>query len=918
MSYESEYKLEERTMEQLVTQGFVPVTIRNEGDLEENLKVQIERFNSAKLNNCPLTEKEFERIMNHLSGKNVYESAKMLRDKFLLEREDGTNVYIDFIDKDDASKNIYQITNQITVKGKYENRYDVTLLINGLPLVQMELKRRGMAIKQAFNQIERYRKHSFNKGLFRYLQIFVISNGVDTKYFANSDSEILYSHTFFWSDEKNNRITNLQDFCKEFLNKWQLQKMLSKYFIINDTDKVLMILRPYQVFAIEALIKQALETANNGFVFHTTGAGKTLTSFLASNILKSNPKIKKVFFLVDRRDLDTQTTAEFNKFEAGSVDSTDTTKKLVKQIKDKSNKLIVTTIQKMSKALNNEKYNSAMDIYKDEKVIFIIDECHRTQFGDMHNVIKKHFTKAQYFGFTGTPRFEENASQDGRTTADIFQKLLHSYLIKEAIADHNVLGFSVEYIKTFDGQYDANDDAMVEGINTIEVYHSKERIDMIAKHIVDHHHQKTHDKKYSAIFTVDSIDTLNKYYQAFKEINHDLKIAGIYTYSANEESENKEKHSREHLEDMMVDYNKIFKTNWSTDTFKSYHTDVSKKLKTAQIDILLVVEMFLTGFDSKPLNTLYTDKDLKYHSLLQAFSRTNRVEQSIKAHGNIVCYRNIKSSTDKAIRLFSQSDSADDVLMREYEYYLNKFKSELGMLKVVAPTPESMDEIMSEERQKDFILKFRELSKTLLTMKTFVDFEFDIASIGISDQEYEDYKSKYSLIHEAVQTFDTSKVSILNDIDFSIELMHIDKINVSYIMNLLKDINLIDKKQQEVDIENIKTEISRASNPELKKKVSLIDSFLKNVVPILLPGDSIISKYNEFEDGQRGEDIIKFAKDNSIECDLLNKEISNFEFSGVIDKKLIKTFGKDLKFKEKTSLSKKIKFFIHDIVHKYQ
>lgn len=369
--------------------------------------------------------------------------------KIILEREDGNKVYIELFDTQNWCKNRFQVTTQTTVVGRRVNRYDVTLLINGLPMVQIELKRRGLDFKEAFNQIKRYKKESINKGLYKYIQIFVVSNGVDTKYFANSDKDILFSHTFFWSDENNKRISNLKEFAETFLEKCFISKVIARYMITNETDKTLMVMRPYQIYAVESLVNRAFETNNNGYIWHTTGSGKTLTSFKASQILASDPNIKKVFFLVDRKDLDSQTISEFNKFEPDSVDITDKTSTLVNQIKDISKPLIVTTIQKMANAIKSEQYTKIMEKYKDDRVVFIIDEYHRSQFGDMHKAINKHFNNAQYFGFTGTPRFFENKSQEGRVTADLFEKCLHTYLIKDAINDGNVLGFSVEYIRTF-------------------------------------------------------------------------------------------------------------------------------------------------------------------------------------------------------------------------------------------------------------------------------------------------------------------------------------------------------------------------------------------------------------------------------------------------------------------------------------
>ena len=432
MAYQSEAALEQQFIEQLNKQEYSAVSIPDYDALVANFKVQFEAFNAAKLD-TPLTDKEWERIFNLMLGKSVFQSAKILRDKFVLEREDGTKVYLSFFDND-HTKNIFQATNQTTVVGKYVNRYDVTILVNGLPLIQVELKRRGIDIREAVNQVMRYKKHSYN-GLYHFIQLFVVSNGVDTKYFANSDRDMLYSLAFFWTDFNNVRITNLKDFSISFLARDHIIKMLTRYTILNDTDKLLMVMRPYQVYAVEALVRQATLTNRNAYVWHTTGAGKTLTSFKTAQILAANPNIKKVIFLVDRKDLDSQTTEEFNKFEIGSVDATDRTDVLVKQMQDKNRQLIVTTMQKMANAVKRPQYAKIMSAYKDEKVVFIIDECHRSQFGDMHKDIVRHFQKAQFFGFTGTPRFEVNGKTEGKikqTTEMLFGECVHNYLIKDA------------------------------------------------------------------------------------------------------------------------------------------------------------------------------------------------------------------------------------------------------------------------------------------------------------------------------------------------------------------------------------------------------------------------------------------------------------------------------------------------------
>ncbi|NNU87312.1 type I restriction endonuclease subunit R [Geobacillus sp. MR] len=914
MGYQSEAQLEEQLINQLVKQGYERVIINDEDDLIRNFRQQLNKYNANRLNNRPLSDKEFERILLQISGKSVFQSAKILRDKQVLIRDDGTEVYIELFNTKEWCKNIFQVTNQTTVQGKYKNRYDVTLLINGLPLVQIELKRRGLDFKGAFNQIERYRKHSY-QGLYRYLQLFIISNGVDTKYYANSDREILFSHTFFWSDAENNRITSLSEFAASFLQRCHLAKMIARYMIINETDKHLMVMRPYQVYAVEALIHRAFETNNNGYIWHTTGSGKTVTSYKASQILSQEPSIKKVFFLVDRKDLDTQTIEEFNKFEPDSIDMTENTNKLVEQIKDVNKKLIVTTIQKMANAIKSPKHAKLMEQYKEDKVVFIIDECHRSQFGKMHKIITKHFINAQFFGFTGTPRFEENKSQDGRVTADLFEKCLHTYLIKDAIHDGNVLGFSVEYINTIKDKVDESDTTRVEGIDTDEVWMHDDRIRMIAEHIIQHHNAKTRNRTYNAIFTVQSIPMLVKYYDTFKKIDHDLKIAAIFTYGANEESEGKDEHSRDCLERIIADYNKMFGTNFSTDTFDSYFKDVSKKVKAVQIDILLVVDMFLTGFNSKTLNTLYVDRNLKYHGLIQAFSRTNRVEKATKPHGNIVCYRNLKEQTDQAIKLFSQTNSVDTVLMESYDSYLNKFLQALQELKALADTPQAVDQLEREEEKHAFIIGFRELTKILSRLQTFNEFEFDESILGLSEQTYQDYKSKYLRIYDEVRR-EREKVSILSDIDFAIELMHTDKINVSYIMNLIRNINFDDVDERDKAIKEIKTQLDRADNEELRLKVDLIKKFLEQVAPNLSNQDSVDDSFREFENEQREYEIKQFAKEMNVAEEKVSYFIQEYEYSGVAP---IDEISDSIKapFLKKRKMVKQILDFIYDNTQKY-
>ncbi len=913
-SYESESKLEARLISQLEKQGYEKVQIDDVESLEKNFRKQVNRHNKIELKGKDLSDKEFERLMVKISGKGVFQSAKELRQKQDIQRDDGTIVYIELFNTKDWCKNIFQVTHQTTVEGKYTNRYDVTILINGLPLVQLELKRRGMDMKEAFNQIKRYKRHSYF-GLYKFIQLFVISNGVDTKYFANGDQELNYGFTFYWTDINNDRITNLEQFCLFFLDRCHIGKMIARYIIINETEKILMVMRPYQVYAVENIVYRALDTSNNGYVWHTTGSGKTITSFKTSQILSLEPSINQVFFLVDRKDLDKQTLDEFNKFDPGCVDMTNQTDKLIEQIRDSTKPLIITTIQKMANACSNPKYASVMEKYKDLKTIFIIDECHRSQFGDMHRQIAKTFSKAQYFGFTGTPRFKENPSQDGRSTADIFEKCLHTYLIKDAIKDGNVLGFSVDYIKFIEYNGKTEEDIMVEGIDAEEVFMADERVTLIAQDIINHHNIKTRDRKYNALLTVSSIPLLIKYYETFKSLKHDLKIGAIFTYGANEDLDKNPEHSREALERCIVDYNQMYETNFSTHTFDAYFRDVCKRIKNTEIDIVIVVNMLLTGFDAKRLNTLYVDKPLKYHDLIQAFSRTNRIETDTKPFGNIVCYRTTKARVDEAVKLFSQTDSIDTVIMKPYEDYLDKFNEAVKRLLEITPAVESVDSLESEDDIKEFIIAFREVAKLLVSLKTFNQFDLDNSDSMINTQIFEDYKSKYYELYRKLSN-DKEKSSILNDVTFSLELIQTDKINVSYILNLIRNVDLTDEEQKKKDIADIQSKLVNITDDELFLKADLIKSFLTSILPTLKEDDSIDEALDNHMNAERQKEIEKFATENNIDLETLETIINEFEYSGIFPDGLI---GQSIEapFLKKITIIENIKGFVKNLLRKY-
>ena len=691
---QSEQQLESALITQLEGLGYTAVNIRNEEELLANLKIQLEIHNKIQLSDF-----EFKRVLNHLIKSGIFERAEVLRDKMQLQRDDGTRTYLEFFNKEKWCQNEYQITHQVSMDGVYKNRYDVTLLINGLPLVQIELKRRGLELKEAFNQIRRYQGHSFGAsfGLFKYIQIFVISNGVNTKYYANN-LKLSFEQTFFWSDVENNLITGLSEFASEFLEKCHLSKMIARYTVLNQSSKILMIMRPYQFYATEAIVERVKTSTKNGYIWHTTGSGKTLTSFKASQILKELPQVEKVVFVVDRKDLDYKTIAEFKAFAPDSIDGTDNTKALVRQLGDPANKLIVTTLQKLNTALTKVRYESKMETLKHQKIVFIFDECHRSQFGQTHKKITTFFENAQLFGFTGTPILAKNAI-DGHTTTELFHEPLHKYLITDAIKDENVLRFSIEYVGKYTHKPSSVNelDIEVEDIDSKELLESTIRAEKIVDYIIANHSRKTHRKEFTAMFCVSSVQMLTKYYDIFRARNeaglNNLKVATIFSYGENEEpleglgdipdseieiseGEAVNVHSRDKLESYIRDYNQAFGTNYTTrdnQSFYNYYQDIGKRVQRREIDILLVVNMFLTGFDSPRLNTLYVDKNLRYHGLIQAFSRTNRIFDAKKTFGNIVCFRNLKAATDEAVQLFSNKEALDVILVGPMEDYLAQF-----------------------------------------------------------------------------------------------------------------------------------------------------------------------------------------------------------------------------------------------------
>jgi type I restriction enzyme R subunit len=924
MNYQSEAVLEENLIKQLVTLNYEKVSIDNETELLTNLKSQLEKHNKTTF-----TDKEFKRILNHLEkSSHVFEKAKILRDKFVLPGEDGTTKYIEFLDSEHWCQNLFQVTHQMTIEGKYKNRYDVTLLINGLPLVHIELKRRGIELKEAFNQINRYQRHSFGakSALFQYVQIFIISNGVNTKYYANNRKQS-FKQTFFWADKSNKNITNLEEFTADFLERCHISKMICKYIVLAEFPKTLMVLRPYQYHATEAIIDKVVNSSHNGYIWHTTGSGKTLTSFKAAQILMKLPQIHKVVFVVDRKDLDYQTTKEFNSFSHGSVDGTDNTKALVKQLGDDT-PLIVTTLQKLNAAISKTRYLSSMEHLQDKPIVFIFDECHRSQFGETHQRITEFFHKNQMIGFTGTPIFAENAIGN-KTTTTLFDECLHKYVITDAINDDNVLKFSVEYVGRYKdkGNRSTAIDIDVEDIDTKELLESEDRLSKIVDYIIANHDRKTHSKAFTAMMCVSSVNALIKYYELFKSRKHHLKIATIFSYGINEDDKDangldsdffrngvkeasggylaqlENKHTREKLDEFINDYNRMLGTQFSTkdsQSYYNYYNDISKQVKRKNIDLLLVVNMFLTGFDSKTLNTLYVDKNLKYHGLIQAYSRTNRILNEQKSQGNIVCFRNLKKNTDDAIALFSDKEAKDIILMMPYENYLKNFEQVLERLKTIAPTIDSVNELVDEDAKLEFVKAFRELMRTKNILDSFSDFK--LTDISMTEQTYEDYKSKYLDIYDSVKGRNKEKVSILNDVDFELELIHQDDINVAYILKLLAKYQEANNEDKETQKNTILTIIN--GQAQLRSKRELIEKFIDENLLKIDDSDAISAEFEKFWDDEKEKAFNGICKEENLDKDKVLNVVETYLYDQ--RKPLDDDIAKTLQIKPKLLERKKI------------
>ena len=771
----------------------------------------------------------------------------------------------------------------------------MTILINGLPLVQIELKRRGVELKQAYNQIQRYHKTSFH-GLFDYIQLFVISNGVNTRYFANNPNSG-YKFTFNWTDAANHPFNELDKFAVFFLEKCTLGKIIGKYIVLHEGDKCLMVLRPYQFYAVEKILDRVQNSNDNGYIWHTTGAGKTLTSFKAAQLVSELDDVDKVMFVVDRHDLDTQTQSEYEAFEPGAVDSTDNTDELVKRLQSNS-KIIITTIQKLNAAVSKTWYSSKIDAIRHSRIVMIFDECHRSHFGDSHKKIMKFFGNAQIFGFTGTPIFTENAV-DGHTTKEIFGNCLHKYLIKDAIADENVLGFLVEY-------YHGNE--IVDNDN-------QARMEEIAKFILNNFNKSTFDGEFDALFAVQSVPMLIRYYKIFRSLNPKIRIGAVFTYAANNSQDDEQtgmgtgQYAKEsvgeadELQAIMDDYNENFGTSFTTENFRAYYDDINLRMKKKKadmkpLDLCLVVGMFLTGFDSKKLNTLYVDKNMEYHGLLQAFSRTNRVLNEKKRFGKIVCFRDLKNNVDTSIKLFSNSDNPEDIVRPPFEKVKQEYKSLATDFLQKYPTPSSIDFLQSENDKKNFVLAFRDIIRKHAEIQIYEDYSEDAEDLGMTEQQFNDYKSKYlditvgfidppaapSTVAEDPVPYGNNQG--LEDIDFCLELLHSDIINVAYILALINDLDPYSDDYSEKRQNIIDTMIKDAG---MRGKAKLIDGFIKKNVDEdkenFMNGRNKADGTNELEErlnqyivSERTKAVNDLADEEQISAEVLNHYMKEYDY----------------------------------------
>ena len=979
-SYQSEADLEKEFIHMLTEQGYEYLQIHTEAELIANLRKKVEQLNSYNF-----TDTEWERFFHKYianANEGIVEKTRTIQEDAVknMERDDGSTKNITLLDKKNIHNNRLQVINQYEVSqnegARFDNRYDVTILVNGFPLIHVELKRRGVAIREAFNQINRYQRDSFwaGSGLYEYVQIFVISNGTHTKYYSNTTRSAhikeqekntykgkktsnSFEFTSFWADANNKVISDLVDFTKTFLSKHTILNVLTKYCVFT-SEELLLVMRPYQIAATEKILNR-IEIATNykklgtleagGYIWHTTGSGKTLTSFKTAQLASQLDFVDKVLFVVDRKDLDYQTMKEYDRFQKGAANSNASTAILKKQLEDDNAKIIITTIQKLDNFIRRYKGHEIFGGH----IVLVFDECHRSQFGDMHTAITKNFKNYHIFGFTGTPIFADNAGSgknaDLRTTPQAFGDKLHTYTIVDAINDENVLPFRIDYIKTIKDK-ESGQDKQVSAIDTEKALLEPKRITEIVKYILEHFDQKTKRNKesfdfsklmnvqevassqaknkgkieeikesvrmkgFNSIFAVSSIDAAKLYYSEFKRQMdnlpqaapagqpHKLRVATIYSYGVNEsenddfvEDENSEntdeldKSSRDFLEMAIGDYNKIFKTNYDTssDKFQNYYKDVSLRMKNREIDILIVVNMFLTGFDATTLNTLWVDKNLKYHGLLQAFSRTNRILNSVKTFGNIVCFRNLEEETNNAIALFGDKEAGSVVLLKNFESYYNGYDENgkhfdgyvelINKLKTLFPLGVSFG---GEKAEKEFIMLYGAILRMKNILSAFDNFE---GKEILSERNFQDYQSEYIDLYQKYKSKSNEKKENINDdVVFEIELVKQVEINIDYILMLVKKYQQEGNQNKEIVV-TIEKAVNSSMN--LRSKMELIRNFLSRInAQTEVDGD-----WKKFVDEQRENELAVIINEEKLKVEETHKFIDNSFRDGVL-----KTTGTDI------------------------
>ena len=973
-AYQSEAALENEFIKMLTEQGYEYLKINDSTALVNNLRKQLELLNDYKF-----TDSEWTRFFNtNIANNNdgIVEKTKKIQTDHIqvLKRDNRTSKNISLIDKKNIHNNRLQVINQYVENGgNYENRYDVTILVNGLPLIHIELKRRGVALKEAFNQINRYQRDSFwaGTGLYEYIQIFVISNGTNTKYYSNTtrNSHIKeqtatrnkskktsnsFEFTSYWADSTNKPINDLVDFTRTFFSKHTILNILTKYCVFT-SEELLLVMRPYQIVATEKILNR-IEISSNykkvgtieagGYIWHTTGSGKTLTSFKTAQLASNLEYIDKVLFVVDRKDLDYQTMKEYDRFEKGSANGNRSTKILQKQLEDNSSRIIVTTIQKLSEFI---KRNSNHPVYQ-KHIVLIFDECHRSQFGDMHKIIVKNFKNFHMFGFTGTPIFAQNAKNNSNTTfcttKQAFGEKLHTYTIVDAINDGNVLPFRIDYVNTIKPKENIEDEN-VNAINTEEVLSSHERITKVVEYIISHFDQKTirnslYDLRgkrlngFNSIFAVSSIPVAKKYYLEFKKqlakTQKDLTIATIYSFAANEEdtadgilddegfeTELLDQSSREFLDFAISEYNKKFKTNFSSEGngFQDYYKDLSDRVKHREVDILIVVNMFLTGFDATTLNTLWVDKNLKQHGLIQAYSRTNRILNSVKSYGNIVCFRDLQQETNDAIALFGDKNASGIVLLKSYEDYYYGYTDEnkkyhKGYEERIAELLQKYplgQQIIGEQAKKDFIKDMGSILRLRNILFSFDKFE---GNEILSQRDFQDYIGMYADLYEEFKKISKETESIKDDIVFEMELVKQVEVNIDYILMLVSKYHKTNCKDKEI-LGSINTAIN--SSLALRSKKELIEGFIDRINV----NNDIYKDWTAFVKEQKEHDLETLIEEENLNSEETRKFLDNsfrdgeVKTTGTDIEKILppmRRFGGDNKTERKQTIIEKIsKFF---------